>query len=518
MWVRGYRRAWLGPDVVAGVVASCVVVPQAIAYASLAGLPVQVGLYAALVPMIAYALLGSSRALSVSVTSTMSVLTAAVVAGAEDPVATASLLAIVTGGLLLVAGTARLGFLADLISLPILSGYRTGIGLVIASSQLGKVLGVPVDGEGFFDNVADLLRGLDDVDPAAVALGGGTIALLLALPRLAPSVPAPLVAVAIGVAVVAVFEPDVDVVGAVPPGLPAFAVPDAGGWRDLIAAAGGIALIAAVESLAAARALARRGDAPVDADRELRALGIANVAGGLFRSLPSGGGLSQSAVQDRAGARTQLASIACAGVVVLVLTVLTGVLEDLAQATLGALVVVAAVGLTRPAELRMIARVRTRDFVLALVSLAGVLVLGVLNGILVAVFASIAVLAYQANRPPVDVVHEEDGVLVLRPRGRLYFANIRRTAERITAAVGHREPRPAVVILDVVAVPDLEITAVAALAGLAADLREDGTELWIASLTPDERRMVERYGSTDTDTLRAFGSPDDAMRAARRSI
>jgi SulP family sulfate permease len=273
MWARGYRRAWLGPDLVAGAVASCVVVPQAIAYASLAGLPVQLGLYAALVGMLVYALLGSSRPLSVSVTSTISIITATAVAGSKDPAATAALLAIVAGVLLLVAGVVRLGFLADLISLPILSGYKAGIGLVILSSQLGKVLGIPVDGDGFFENVADVLRGLDDVNGAALALGGATIVLLLVLPRLVPGVPAPLVAVAAGIAVVAALEPDVDVVGTVPAGLPGFDVPAFDGWRDLVPAAGGIALMAAVESLAAARALARRDDPPVNADRELRALG-----------------------------------------------------------------------------------------------------------------------------------------------------------------------------------------------------------------------------------------------------
>ena len=513
MWLRSYRRAWLGPDLVAGAVASCVVVPQAIAYASLAGLPVQLGLYAALVLMVVYALLGSSRPLSVSVTSTISIITATAVAGSKDPAATAALLAILAGALLLVAGVIRIGFLADLISLPILTGYKAGIGLVILSGQLGKVLGIKVDGDGFFENIADVVRGLDDVSGPTLALGGATIALLLVLPRFVPSIPAPLVAVAAGIAAVVVLDPDVAVIGTVPSGLPSFEVPAFDGWRTLVTAAGGIALMAAVESLAAARALARRDDPPVNADRELMALGGANLAGGLFQAFPGGGGLSQSAVQDSAGARTQLASIACAGVVVLVLTVLTGVLEDLAQATLGALVIVAAAGLIKPADLRMIARVRTRDFALALVALAGVLVLGVLDGILVAVFVSIIVLLYQANRPPVDVVGEEEGVLVLRPRGRLHFANMRRTSERIVAAIEASDPLPRIVILDVVAVPDLEITAVAGLHELGADLHERGTELWVASLTPGERRMIERYG--DADPLTVFATPEDALTAAR---
>jgi sulfate permease, SulP family len=470
-----------GPDVVAGVVASCVVVPQAIAYASLATLPVEVGLYAALVLMLVYAALGSSRPLSVSVTSTIAIITATAVAGSKDPAQTAALLAILAGGLLLIAGLVRLGFLADLISLPILSGYKAGIGLVILSSQLGKVLGIPVDGNDFFGNVADVVRGLDMINAAALALGGATIVLLLALPRLVPAVPAPLVAVVLGIAAVALLQPDVDVVGDVPAGLPGFDLPGFDGWRDLVPAAGGIALMASVESLAAARALARRDDPPVDADRELRALGAANVAGGLFQSMPGGGGLSQSAVQDSAGARSQFASVVCAAVVVLVLTVLTGLLEDLAQATLGALVVVAAAGLVKPAELRMI--------------------------------ASILVMLYQANHPPVDVVHEEDGIMVLRPRGRLYSANVRRAIERVVAAVDGADPRPRVVILDAVAIPDLEITAVAGMHDLADQLRERGAELWIAGLTPGERRMVERFEAPDE--LPLFETPREAITMAR---
>ena len=201
------------------------------------------------------------------------------------------------------------------------------------------------------------------------------------------------------------------------------------------------------------------------------------------------------------------------GIVALVLTVLTGVLENLAQATLGALVVVAAAGLIKPADLRMIARVRTRDFELALVAFAGVLVLGVLDGILIAVFVSIAALLYQANRPPVDVIHDEAGVLVIRPSGRLHFANVRRANERIVAAIDAADPPPQVVILDVVAIPDLEITAIAAMHDLADDLRDRGMQIWVASLTPDERRMIERYG--EPDDLRLFASPAEAIAAAQ---
>jgi sulfate permease, SulP family len=533
-WLRGYSRQWLSRDALAGVVAACVVVPQAIAYAGLAGLPVQVGLYAATVPMVLYALFGSSRALSVSVTSTISILTASAIAASHYEPSRAALLAILVGVILLVAGLARLGFLADLISLPILTGYKAGTGLFILSGQIGKVLGIHTNGTDFFGNVGDLLRGLGQIDLPTVIVGVGTIALLVWMRRAVPKIPGPLIAVALGIIAVEVFHlasHGVAVVGTVKSGLPPFGVPSFTGWRTFVPAAAGIALMASVESLAAGRALVRGDDPPLDANRELIALGAGNLGGGLFSAYPSGGGLSQSAVQSDAGARTQLASIACAAVVALVLTALTGLLSHLAQATLGALVIVAAVGLIKPAELALIARVRTRDFVLSLVALAGVIVFGVLDGVILAVAASIAVLAYQTNRAPVDRLGldpqngdlrilsdgEPDGlpagVVVVRPRGRLFFANARHVCERVAAIVDGEDPRPQLLIIDFAATPDLEVTAVAALHDLVHSERAAGTRVWAAGLIPAEQRMFVRYGA-DPDG-RSFTTVEKAVAAAR---
>jgi sulfate permease, SulP family len=205
-WLRGYRRDWLSRDAVAGVVAACVVVPQAIAYAGLAGLPLQVGLYAALVPMVVYALLGSSRALSVSVTSTISILTASAIAASADRPSRATLLAILVGVILLVAGLSRLGFLADLISLPILTGYKAGTGLFILSGQVGKVLGISVGGKGFIENVGDLITGLGHISAATLALGAATLALLVWMRRAVPKIPGPLFAVALGIVAVQALD------------------------------------------------------------------------------------------------------------------------------------------------------------------------------------------------------------------------------------------------------------------------------------------------------------------------
>jgi sulfate permease, SulP family len=530
----GYRRAWLRWDLLAGLTTAAVVIPQAVAYASLAGLPVEVGLYVAIVPMVAYALVGSSRPLSVSSTSTISILTAGAlveVGAAGDPgraVATASLLALLVGGFLAAAGLLRLGFIADFISSPVLAGFKAGMGLFIAASQLGKVLGVPVEGDTFFAKVWSALSQLGDANPATVALALGGLAVLLALRRWAPGVPGPLVVVAGGIALVALTNLEsrgVALVGPVNGGLPAFRLPELDGVGRLLPAAAGIALMSFIESISAARAFTARTDPPVDADRELLALGAANLAGGLFQAYPAGGGTSQTAVNDAAGARTQAAELVTAAMALLTLTLLASLLADLAQPILGAIVLVAAIGLVNLAPLARIRSVRQRDFWLGLVALAGVLTFGVLRGVLVAVLISLLVLLHELDNPRIVTLQPAPGLLVVRPEGRLFFANARRVVDRIGALVADQQPPPRVVLLDLTVVPDLEITALDRLADLAEDLHGQGRILWVAapSQRPLEmlRRAGELLGRTDlqADTgrlgVRLFLTLEEAIGAHR---
>jgi sulfate permease, SulP family len=529
-----YRRDWLRWDLLAGLTTAAVVIPQAVAYASLAGLPVEVGLYVAIVPMVAYALVGSSRPLSVSSTSTISILTAGALAeagAATDPgraVATASLLALLVGGILAAAGLLRLGFLADFISSPVLAGFKAGMGLFIAASQLDKVLGVPVEGDDFFAKVWSALGQLDDANLATVALGLGGLAALLALHRWAPKVPGPLVVVVLGIALVAATDLEgrgVALVGSVNGGLPTFQLPDLEGMGRLLPAAAGIALMSFIESISAARAFAARTDPPVDADRELLALGAANLAGGLFQAYPAGGGTSQTAVNDGAGARTQVAELATAAMAVLTLTLLASLLADLAEPILGAIVLVAAIGLVNLAPLRRLRSVRQRDFWLGLVALSGVLTFGVLRGVLVAVLISLLVLLHELDHPRIVAGQPIPGLVVVRPEGRLFFANARRVVDRIGAIVDDQQPPPRVVLLDLTVVPDLEITALDRLADLAEDLHDQGRILWVAapSQGPLEmlRRAAELLGRTDlqADTgrlgVRLFPTLDEAVSAHR---
>ena len=515
-WLRGYRPAWLRDDLLAGASTAAVVIPQAMAYAGVAGLPIQHGLYCALVPMALYALSGTSRPLSVSTTSTISLLTAATIATApsgSDPALVASLLALEVGAILLVAGVFRLGFASDFISRPVLVGFKIGMGLAIAASQLGKVLGVDVVGETFFPKVLSALRHLGDVDLPTLSVAVGVIVALVVLRRRAPSVPGPLL-VLVGAALVMGFTSldtnGVATVPSVPSGLPAPRVPPLDLAVSILPAAAGVALIAFVESVAAARAFRRIDDPPLDPDRELIALGASNLGGGCFRAFPAGGGLSQTAVNDRAGARTQVAELATAGLVALVLIALAPLVRYIPEAALGGIVLVAAAGLLTRDEARAIRRERSKDWGFVLVTLAAVLILGTLQGILVGVAVSLLVLFWDLNHPPIiplarmpgtrtfrdAVEHPDDeripGMLILRIESPLYFGNAQRTIDRIAASVRDADPSPRVVLLDCSAVSDADTTAASVLAERADRLETTGTEVWLAALTQRVLDLAKR--------------------------
>ncbi len=517
-WLPNYSSKWLPNDLVAGLTTAAVVIPQSMAYATIAGLPVEVGLYTALVPMLVYVLLGSSRVLSVSVTSTISMLTAAqltAVVQSGDPagyLAAASTLALLVGGFLLLAGILRLGFIANFISLPVLTGFKAGIGLVILVGQLGKVLGISVSKGPFFQTLFAVAQGLNETHWPTFLTALATLAILIVLPRLVPRLSAPLVAVVVGIAVSALLglgERGVKLVGDIPPGLPALALPDLSLIGQLWPGALGIALMAFVESIAAGRAFVQHGDPPVDADQELLALGVANAAGGFFQAYPGGGGTSQTTVNVRAGARTQLAAMVTAGAVALTLLFLGPLIGLMPQATLGALVLVSAAGLIDLADFRAIARIRWDELSWAAVALAGVVLLGTLEGILVAVAVSFLNLLYHANHPPVyalgrkpgtdvfrplSIDHPEDetwpGLLMVRAEGRLHFASAPRTRDTLRTLIG--EAQPQVLVVDFSAIPDIEYTALQALTHFEEQLREQGITLCLAALNPQPLKIVER--------------------------
>jgi len=514
----GDKKSWFRFDAVAGVTAAAVVIPQSMAYASIAGLPVHAGLYVALVPMFVYALLGSSRVLSVSSTSTLAILTATELSLAvpdADParlMASASALALLVGGFLIVAGLLRLGFLANFISDPVLTGFKAGVGALIVVDQAPKLLGVHIERGSFFHKIAAILAHLPEASRSTLILAAATLAILFAMKRFRPQVPAPLVAVILGVAAAAFLglkEAGVALTGPIPARIPTPALPDLSQLRTLWPSALGMALMSFTESIAAGRAFARHDDPRPAPNRELIALGAANLAGSFFQSFPAGGGTSQTAVNLRAGARTQVSELVTVAMVVATIFILSPLISLLPQATLAAVVVVTSLPLLSTTEFRSILRVRRTEFLWALVACAGVVVLGTLQGILVAIAVSVLTLFYQANHPLVYTVRRKPGTDVFRPQsldhpgdetipglliikteGRMTFASAPQARERVAALIN--EAHPQVVVLDCSAIPDFEYTALRALTGAEEKLREAGISLWLSALNPQALEVVRR--------------------------
>jgi SulP family sulfate permease len=516
-WLPKYEPAWLRADLLAGVVAAAVVIPQAMAYASIAGLPVQVGLYVALAPMLIYALLGTSRPLSVSSTSTISMLVAtslALVIQSQDPndyIVPAATLAFMVGLILLVASLLKFGFIANFISLPVLTGFKAGIGVVIAVGQLSKVMGLSIPKGPVLQTLLNVLKNLGQIHWLTFILALGSMAILVLLPRFNKRIPAALVVVVLGILASALFGLEamgVKLVGAIPPGLPRLSLPDWTLFNALWPGAFGIALISFVESIASARAFMRRDDAPVDANQELFALGMANIAGGFTQAYPAGGGTSQTAVNDQAGARSQIAQIVTAAVAVVTLLFLSPLIALMPQATLGALVLVAAAGLIKVAEFQKIARFRRVELYWALVAVAGVIFLGTLQGIAIAIVVSIGVIMYFTNRPPVYAIgrkpgtevfrsltdNPEDetfpGLLMMRSEGLLYFGSAPRAIDSYWELINQFQPR--VVVLECSAIPNFEYTALAQLNEFEEKLSDAGITLWLAMLNTNAFRAMER--------------------------
>jgi sulfate permease, SulP family len=518
LWLAGYRREWLAPDIAAGLSSAAVVIPKALAYATIAGLPVQVGLYTVLVPMAIYALLGSSRVLSVSTTTTIAILTGAALAdlpGGHDPalLATATAtLCLLVGAILVLAGLLRLGFVANFISEPVLVGFKAGIGIVIVLDQLPKLLGVHIAKGGFVQNVLATLAAVPQAALPTVAVALATIAVLLLIEHRAPQIPAPLVAVALGIAGIGLLGLErygVSTVGSVPTGLPAPSWPD---WRlveRLWPAALGIALMSFTETIAAGRAFALDDEPVAPPNRELLASGCANLGGALLGAMPAGGGTTQTAMNRQAGARSQLAGLVTAALALATMLVLAPLIGLMPNATLAAVVIVYSIGLIKPSAFRAILAVRRTEFVWALVALAGVMLLGTLQGIVVAIIVSLLALAYQVSDPPLHVLrrkpgsnvfrplsdaHPQDedfpGLLLLRPEGRIFFGNVQRIAQKIEPLIAARRPR--VVVLDMRSVFDLEYTALKQLWEAEQRLSGRGVALWLVGMNPGVLAVVQR--------------------------
>ena len=517
-WLQPFRKEWLQPDILAGLTTAAVVIPKAMAYATIAGLPVQVGLYTAFVPMVIYAVLGTSRVLSVSTTTTLAILTAAelgeVVPGGDPAalLAAAATLTFLVGGILVVASILRLGFVANFISEPVLVGFKAGIGVVIVVDQLPKILGIHIARGTFLQNVLSTIKSIPKASLTTVALGLSMVALLLVVERFWPKAPAPLLAVAAAIAAVYFLNLQtrgVELLGRIPEGIPSVIFPERSLITQLWPGALGIALMSFTETVAAGRAFARSDESPPPANRELLATGMANIGGALLGAMPGGGGTTQTAVNRLAGARTQVAELVTAVVALLAMLFLAPLLGLMPQATLAAVVIVYSLGLIRPIEFRDILSIRRTEFVWAVVAFAGVMLLGTLKGIVVAIVVSLITLAYHIADPPVYVLRRKPGTNVFRPQtaehpedesfpallllrleGPVFFANAAQIAHKIEPLV--TEAQPSVVAVDLTAVLDMEYTALKMFAEATRRQRDRGIQVWLVGMNPGVLAIVQR--------------------------
>jgi high affinity sulfate transporter 1 len=526
MSLRGYERSWLRGDLIAGLTVCAILVPQALAYASIARVSPVVGLYAAPGALLLYAALGSSRVLVVGPMAASAALSAATVAdlvgpGDERFAAFTAALALAAGLAALVAGLLRLGFLADFISGPVLKGLIIGLALTIIIGQLPKLFGIAPGSGDFFEQAWHLVTHLGDTQGTALLVGTLSLAVIVGLRRRAPGVPGPLVAVTGAIAAVKAFGLDVRTVGSIASGLPTLGLPGVGLGDSARLAGGavGVMLIAFTEGLGAAKTFAADSDPRIDANRELIALGGANLAAGLSSGMVVSGSLSKTAVNASAGARTQVSGLLAAALTVVVLLFLTAPFADLPEATLAAVVIAAVVDLVDVRALielydtytkrlgRQFGWVARPDFLAALAALLGVTIFGTLPGLFIGIGASLLLLVYRASRPYVAVLghtpgpdgayhdverHEDarspDGVVILRVESGLYFANAENVRSRILE-VGVA-PRVRAVILDAETIPFVDVSAARMLVSAHAQLQTRGVRLVVARAVGQVRDVI----------------------------
>ncbi|MDH6290673.1 SulP family inorganic anion transporter [Rhodococcus opacus] len=545
-----YRRGWVRPDVIAGLTVWAVLVPEALAYATIAGVPPVVGLYAAIPALVLYAAAGSSRHLVVGPMSATAALSAAIVAplaGADGGkyAALTAVLAIATGIAGLLAGLLRMGFIAAFISEPVLKGFIVGLALTIIIGQVPALFGVEKEHGNFFEQAWGVVTHLGDIDWGTLAVGVLSLVVVLGFTRWLPLVPGSLLAVLLGIAAVAVFGLDgrgVDIVGHIDSGLPSVGLPGGVGFDDyvdLLGPAVGVLLIGFAEGLGAAKTYAAKEGYEVDANRELLGLGAANLGSGLCSGMVVNGSLSKTAVNGGAGAKSQVSGLVVAVLTVVTLLFLTGLFEKLPEATLAAVVIAAVIELVDISALRRLYGVWTErlgsiygyaaraDFAAALAAMVGVLLFDTLPGLVIGIGVSMLLLLYRASRPHVAALAKEGSlwvdaerhpdlpttphVVVVRVESGLFFANADHVKDRIEALCAD-DTR--VVVLDAETSPFVDVSAAQMLVQLRDVLARRGIELRVARDIGQFRDTIRRSGSDATPvglypTVReALGEPD----------
>ncbi len=539
-WLPRYQRAWLVRDILAGITITALLVPEGMAYAQLAGVSPEAAFYAAPPALLLYAVFGSSRRLVVVVSSTQAVFSAATIGalvpqGTLEYVSLTSALAMLAGLVSIVAGLVRAGRFAQFFSASVLTGFVSGLALVIAIRQVPKVLGIEGGDGDFFFQAWAIVTELPETHLPTALVGITAIVGMVALERIDERIPAPLVALVAGIVASAAlgFEAlGVHVVGELPAGLAGPRIPDVqlDDLALLLTGAAGLTLLSFAEAYGPARELAREHGERVDANQELIGLGASNVGAGLFQGFPIGGSLSKTAAAQHAGMRTQLAGVVAAAITIVVALFLTPLFAPLPEAILGAIVIVAVASMFKLAVLQRLWRVGRLDFLIAVVALVGVLVLDVLPGLLLAVVVSLALVIWRASGARmtrlalrgdalVDAAEDPDaeptdGILVLRLEQPLFFANADSLLVGVIELVDLQDPPPVAVVLDLEVSPGMDVPGSDMLGRLAADLERRGIELHLARVHQDARDALDRTGTLDA-VAGSHARTIDAVEASR---
>lgn len=540
--LRGYRLAWFRYDLVAGVSVAAVAVPIAIAYSQLAGVPPVHGLYASILPLVAYAIFGTSRQLIMAPDAATCAIVAAVVIplAGSDPTRYISLtmtLAMIAGLFCIMAGVLRLGFLTNFLARPILSGYLNGIAICIISGQLGRLFGFSLKPTGFFRLMAEFVSKLGETHGLTLALSLGAIVLLRLLKRLTPKLPAPLLVVGLGIVVSLFFnlgERGVALLGTIPAGLPKLMIPHIGvsDLGPLALGAVGLALISFNSAMVTARSFAVKNRYEIDSNKEFIALGVADIGAGLLQGFAVSGADSRTAVNDSIGGKSQVTGLIVAGLMVLILLFLTMPLAALPISVLAAVLVSSAIGLFDFTSLVRLREISPQEFRLSLITLLGVITVGVLPGVLVAVALALGQLLARASHPHeailgrvpgtdgyFDISNRRDaeaipGLVIYRFDASLVFFNTDYFKSRVRSLVRQAETKPSCLLLDAGVMPVIDTTGAAGLGEVCTELAENGIVLAVAGARGRFRWMLDRTGlAQQIGPERIFPTVDSAVKA-----
>ena len=554
-WLPHYDRSWLTLDVIAGLTLWGLVVPEAMAYAGIAGLPPQAGLYTLLASLIVYALLGTSRHLVVQATSATAALLASSVAAAliataaanasapETYQAYASAFVLVTGLVFLVAGLARLGFITQFLSKPVMNGFVMGIAIFVAVGQLNKLFGVPKPEGNTVEKLLGIIKELPQANWVTFAVGAVALALLFVLPRINKKIPAGLVVLfgAIGLSAVLDLHGKygVEIVGTLPQGLPSLAFPQVPltTYLAMILPAMGVLLVAYSEALGVAHEFAEKHGYEVNANQELNAHALANLVSALFGGMLAAGSMSASAVKEGAGARSQVTNLVTWVVTIITVLFLTPLFTTLPEAVLAALIIHAVWHIIAARKLQQIRLVSRTEFWCGMLALAGVLLIDVLEGMIIGVVASLVLVIYKSSRPHLSSLgrvpgapgaytdltrHPENvpvtGVLILRLDGPMYYANARTVRDRIKVLIAEAEPLPRAVILDAAAQDEIDVTSTDTLKSLIKELHDSNIAVYVADLHLPIREYSRRTGLLElVGEDKIFPTVDAAVRSIEKT-